>query len=202
MGRGGGVDRKPDSLTIFESPAALRVWCIAAGFALAPMPMLYALPTSVFFHFYESAPPGWTTISWDEARLFGILGLPLTVIFLAWSLPGANRPGLPQRSIVVLCLLVAYNPLQSYFEGHFYGEYVARVADRFSRESPLIWSIRHLDTPLLIALAATALRWRRTLPPNWKVPFHWGLFVCMLWAAGHPYDSVFFDILLLHAFGM
>ncbi len=166
------------------------------------MPILYAVPTTVFIHLYESTPPGWTSISWGEARLFAILGLPLTAIFLAWSLPGASRPGLPQRSIVVLCLLVAYNPLQSYFESHFYGEFVARIADSFSRQSPLIWSIRHLDTPLLIGLAAAALRWRRTLPPNWKVLFHWGLFVCGLWAAGHPYDSVFFEILLLHAFGM
>ena len=96
---------------------------------------------------------------------------------------------------------VVYHPLQSYFESRFYGEFVARVADSFSQESPLIWSVRHLDTPLLIALAATALRWRRTLPPYWKVLFHWGLFVCALWAAGHPYDSIFFDIRLLHAFG-
>ncbi len=125
-----------------------------------------------------------------------ILGLPLTAIFLAWSLPGVGRSGLPLRSIVVLWLLVAYNPLQGYFESHFYGEFVARVADSFSRESSLIWSIRHLDTPLLIVLAATALRRRRTLPPYWKVLFHWGLFVCVLWAAGHWYDSIFLEIRL------
>ena len=128
--------------------------------------------------------------------------LPLTPIFLAWSLPGAGRPGLPKRSLVVLCLLVAYNPLQSYFESHFYGDAVARTADMFSRKSPLIWSIRHLDTPLLIGLSATALLRRHTLPPFWKVLFHWSLCVCALWAAGHPYDSVFIEILLLHAFGV
>ncbi len=196
------METKPQSSAFFESPAALRVWCIAAGLALAPMPILYSVPAAVFFHLYESTPPGWTTISWGEARLFAILGLPLTAIFLAWSLPGAIRSGLPLRSIVVLCLLVVYHPLQSYFESHFYGEFVARVADSFSQESPLIWSVRHLDTPLLIALAVTALRRRRTLPPFWKVIFQWSLFVCVLWATGHPYDSVFFDILLLHAFGM
>jgi hypothetical protein len=187
---------------IFESRTALRVWCIAAGFALAPMPILYAVPTTVFIHLYESTPPGWTSISWGEARLFAILGLPLTAIFLAWSLPGAARPGLPLRSIVVLCILVGYNPLQSYFESHFYGEFVARIADSFSRQSPLIWSIRHLDTPLLIGLAAAALRWRRTLQPNWKVLFHWGLFVCALWAAGHWYDSIFFKIRIYVEFGI
>ena len=180
----------------------LRIWCLLVGVTLAPMPILYALPPAVFYHLYESAPPGWSRMSADEARYFVALGLPLTAIFLAWSMPGAGRHGLPLRSIVVLCLLVAYNPLRSYFESHFYGEFVARVADSFSQESPLIWFVRHLDTPLLIALAATALRRRRTLPPFWKVTFQWSLFVCVLWATGHPYDSVFFDILLLHAFGM
>jgi hypothetical protein len=202
LGRDAGVDRKPDSLAIFESPAALRVWCILAGLALAPMPILYAVPTTFFIDLHESAPPGWLRITRNEAFEFTLFGLPLTAIFLAWSLPGTARPGLPLRSIVVLCLLVVYHPLQSYFESHFYGEFVARTADSFSQESPLIWSVRHLDTPLLIALAVTALRRRRILPPFWKIIFQWSLFVCVLWAAGHPYDSVFFDILLLHAFGM
>ncbi len=187
---------------IFESPAALRVWCIAAGLALAPLPILSAVPTTVFIHFYESTPPGWTSISWGEARLFAILGLPLTAIFLAWSLPGAARPGVPLRSIVVLCLLVAYNPLQGFFESHFYGEFVAKVADSFSRESPLIWTTRHLDTPVLIGLAGTALLRRDTLSPFWNILFHWGLFVCALWAAGHWYDSIFFKIRLYVDLGM
>ena len=174
----------------------LRIWCLLVGITLAPMPILYTMPTAVFFHFYEAAPPGWSRMSAEEARFFVILGLPLTGIFLAWSLPGAGRPGLPLRSIVVLCLLVAYNPLQSSFESYFYGDGAARLADWFSRQSLLIWSIRHLDTPLLIGLAASALRWRRTLPPYWKVQFHGGLFVCVLWAAGHWYDSMFSRVFL------
>lgn len=196
------MEAKPHIPMDYESLGDLRIWCLLVGLALVPMPMLYALPTAVFYPLFESAPPGWLRISADEARFFAILGLPLTAIFLAWSLPGAGRTGLPLRSIVVLCLLVAYDPLQSYFESHFYGEYVARVADRFSRASPFVWSIRHLDTPLLIALAATALRWRRTLPPYWRVLFHWGLFVCALWAAGYPYNSVFFEILYFNAFSI
>jgi hypothetical protein len=164
------------------------------------MPILYALPTAVFYHLYESAPQGWTRISADEARFFAVLGLPLTAIFLAWSLPGAGRPGLPLRSVVVLCLLFAYHPLQSFFEMYFYGEFAATYTDRFSRQSPLIWSVRHLDTPLLIGLAASALRWRRTLPPYWKVHFHWGLFICALWAAGYWYDAIFFKIRLYNVF--
>ncbi len=195
------MDANPHTPVYIDGPAELRAWCLLVGLALAPMPILYALPTAVFYHLYESAPPGWTRISADEARFFTVLGLPLSAIFLAWSLPGAGRPGVPLRSIVVLCLLVAYNPLQSYFESHFYGEFVTKYADWFSRQSPLIWSIRHLDTPLLIGLAAAALRWRRTLPPYWKVLFHWGLFVCALWAAGHWYDSAFTEIHFYSSFG-
>ncbi len=173
------MEAKPHIPMDYESLGDLRIWCLLVGLALAPMPILYALPTAVFYHLYESAPPGWTRITWDEARLFAVLGLPLTAMFLAWSLPGAGRPGVPLRSIIVLCLLVAYNPFRSYIESHFYGDAAAIYTDSFSRESPLIWSIRHLDTPLLIGLAA-ALRWRRTLPPYWKVLFHWGLFVCAI----------------------
>jgi len=196
------MDAKPDSLAIIKSRSAMRRWCILAALALAPMPILHAYPIGYLYHLFELPPSGWTRFTLSEARFFALLGLPLAPIFLAWAVPGAIRPGLPMRSTVVLWLLVAYNPLQDYFESHFYGEFVARVADSFSRESPLIWSIQHLNTPLLIGLAVTALLRRHTVSPFWKILFHWGLFVCALWAAGHPYDSVIFDILLLHAFGM
>ena len=202
LGRDGGVNGKPDSLAIIQSRAALRRWCILAGLALAPMPIIYAMPSTFLYVLFDSPVPVWVRITTREPYLFAMLGLPLTAIFLAWSLPGAGRPGVPLRSIVVLCLLVAYNPLQSYFENHLLGETVARIAGRFSRESPLIWSIRHLDTPLLIGLATTALLRRHTLPPYWKVLFHWNLFVCALWAAGHPYDYVFVEILVHRALGI
>ena len=126
---------------------------------------------------------------------------PITAIFLAWALPGAKRPGLPPRSIGVLWLLVAYHPLRYYFEIHYYGDAVARVA-------ALDWAwiaggiIRNLDTPLLIGLAATALVRRHTLRPVLKILFHWVLFVCALWAASHPYDSMVTEILLYRAFGI
>ena len=175
---------------------------LALALALVPIPIArtgWAEFTAVLILFPFQAPPTMGFVMLAGSTLFLS---PLVPLFLVWSLPGAGRSGLPLRSIVVLCLLVVYHPLQSYFESHFYGEFVARVADSFSQESPLIWFVRHLDTPLLIALTATALRRRRTLPPFWKVTFQWSLFVCVLWATGHPYDSVFFDILLLHAFGM
>ena len=103
---------------------------------------------------------------------------------------------MPLRSIVVLCLLVAYNPLRHYFASHFYGDVVARIATIFSwSESPLLWAIWRLDTPLLIGLVATALLRRHTLRPLPKILFHWILFVCALWAAGPPlFDLVFYSL--------
>ena len=124
------------------------------------------------------------------------MGLPLAPIFLAWSLPDASRPGVPMRSIVVLCLLVAYNPLRHYFTSHFYGDIVARIAGIFSwSESPLLWAIWRMDTPMLIGLATTAMLRHHTLRPLPKILFHWILFVCALWAAGPPLlDLVFYSL--------
>ena len=57
---------------IFESPAALRVWCIAAGLALAPLPAIHALPEAFLYYLLESPPPGWTRITFSDARFFFI----------------------------------------------------------------------------------------------------------------------------------
>jgi hypothetical protein len=37
-----------------------------------------------------------------------LFSLPLVPLFLAWSLPGLGRLGLPKRSIGALCLLIVY----------------------------------------------------------------------------------------------
>jgi hypothetical protein len=192
---------KPDSLAIIQSRAALRRWCILAGLALAPLPAIHAAPEAFFYFVFESPLPIWTRMTMREPYWFTLLGLPIAAIFLAWSLPGAGRPGLPMRSIVVLFILVAYNPVRHFIEIHYYGDAAARVA-------ALDWAwiaggiIRNLDTPLLIGLAATALIRRHTLRPIPKILFHWVLFVCALWAASHPYDSMVTEILLFRAFGI
>lgn len=177
----------------FESPAALRVWCLLAGLVLAPLPVLHALPEAFLYYLFESPPPSWTRITFFDARVFAFLGLPLAPIFLAWALPGAGRPGLPKRSIRLLCFLVAYNPLRHFFERYLYGEMVAKAVVVFDQGSIAGWTVRHLDTPVLIGLAATALFRRHTLRPIGKIPFHWILFVCAFWAAGPPLlDLVFY----------
>jgi hypothetical protein len=181
---------------IFEGRAALIAWCLLAGLALAPMPILHAMPTGFLYYLFESAPPGWTRFTSYEAYWVTIMGLPLAPIFLAWSLPSASSPGVPMRSIVVLCLVIAYNPFRHYFESHFYGGGVARISGIFNwSESPLLWTIWRLDTPLLIGLGATALLRHHTLRPLPTILFHWILFVCALWAAGPLYAGVFYDIM-------
>ncbi len=136
-----------------------------------------------------------------EPYWFMRLGLLITSIFLAWSLPGAGRPGLPMRSLVVLWLLIAYNPVRHYFEFYSFGDVAARLsAFDWAWIAGLI--IRNLDTPLLIGLTTIALIRRHTLRPARKILFHWVLFVCVLWAASHPYDSMVTEILLFRAFGI
>ncbi len=117
-----------------------------------------------------------------------LLSLPLIPLFLAWSLPGANRLGLPKRSIGALCLLIAYHPFRFYLEGRLYvaetQAFVARIHEQF----PIVWVFKHLDTPSLLGLVVWTVLGRRTARPTEKVWFHWLLFVCALWAAGAFYD--------------
>jgi len=127
------MDANRHSPIDFESRVFLLAWCILAGLALAPMPILHAMPYKSLDYLFEPPPPGWTRLTRYEAYWFTIMGLPLAPIFLAWSLPGASRFGLPRRSIAVLCLLVAYNPLRHYFESHFYGGDIARIAGTAGR---------------------------------------------------------------------
>ena len=177
----------------FESRVFLLAWCILAGLALAPLPALHALPAESLYFVFGWPAPDSNLLTKTEILYFTLVGTPLAPIFLAWALPGAGRPGLPMRSIVTLCFLVAYNPIRYYFETHFYGDVVARMVVTFDEDSVANWIVRHLDTLLLIGLAATALLRRQTLRPLWKVLFHWILFVCALWAAGPPlFDMVFY----------
>jgi hypothetical protein len=195
------MDTKPDSLAIIKSRAALRRWCILAGLALAPLPAIHAAPEAFFYFLFESPLPIWTRMTMREPYWFTLLGLPITAIFLAWSLPGAGRPGLPMRSLLVLWLLIAYNPVRHYFEFYSFGDVAGRLsASDWAWIAGLI--IRNLDTPLLIGLTTIALIRRHTLRPARKIFFHWVLFVCALWAASHPYDSMVTEILLFRAFGI
>ncbi len=186
MERDGGVTQKPQTPAEFSVPEALWYLCLGAGLALAPLPALHALPEEFIYFLFESPLPIRTRLAMPEPFWFTLLGLPITAIFLAWALPGAHRPGLPPRSIGLLWLLVAYNPLRHLVERYSYGEIVASIVVASDRSSAASWTVRHLDTPLLIALAVAAVLRRGTLQSLPKILFHWMLFVCGLWAAGPP----------------
>ncbi len=130
------MDAKNYIRVIFESRTALRVWCLVAGLALAPMPILHAYPIGFLIYLFDPSPPGWTSLTLTEARDFTLLGLPLAPIFLAWALPGAVHPGVPLRSIAMLWFL---GRLQS--------------ASAFFRES-LLWR-QHCQRLQLVGVAAS-----------------------------------------------
>ena len=117
-----------------------------------------------------------------------VLSLPLIPLFLAWSLPGAGRLGLPKRSIGALCLLIAYHPFRFYLEGRFYGAETLATVAKIHEQFPVVWAFKHLDTLLLLGLVLWAILRSRTARPKEKMWFHWLLFVCALWAAGGFYD--------------
>ena len=76
-------------------------------------------------------------------------------------MPDVSGDGLPKRSIVALWFLVAYNPFRYFFERYLYGEMIAKAVVVFDQGSVAGWTVRHLDTPLLIALTS----WTRLSPP-------------------------------------
>ena len=99
--------------------------------------------------------------------------------------------------------MVAYNPLRHLLERYSYGELVASLVVTADWSSATSWTVRHLDTPLLIVLAVAALLRRGTLQPLPKILFHWMLFVCALWAAGPPLlDLAFYRLLSIHVSGI
>jgi hypothetical protein len=120
-----------------------------------------------------------------------VVSLPVIPLFLAWSLPGANHAGLPKRSIGALCLLIVYHPFRIYLEGKISSpkdlEWVAQLHDQL----PIIWALKHLDTPLLLGLALWAIHRRSVAQPKEKIWFHWLLLVGALWAIISLSDSGF-----------
>ena len=173
----------------------LTLWCFLLGLALLPIPAIRALSPELLFEALAGLSP--------DVPASGVIvvyawlslpAIPLIPLFLAWSLPGAVRPGLPKRSIGTLCLLIACHPFRFHFEGYGYSSTAARIVARLHQEFPLSWALGHLDTPLLIGLAAWAMLRRRTLRPKEKILFHWILFICALWAAG-PLANDYFDFI-------
>ncbi len=169
----------------------LLVGHLVLSLALVPIPIIRtgwaeALALMIFFPFQAPATMGVALLA--VGTLFS---LPVIPLFLAWSLPGSYRPGLPKRSIGALCLLVAAHPARFYFEGIFNSMKVRAETANFQDRFPVFWLIKHLDTPLLLGLVIWAVLGHRTARAHGKLWFHWALFVGVLCAAFAPFDSNF-----------
>ena len=161
---------------------------VVLAFALIPVPWFRTgvadlMVVALLFRLPHSAALAMASMFW-----LSLFSLPLIPLFLAWSLPGASRAGLPKRSIGVLFLLIAYHPFRFYLEGRLYvaetQAFVARIHEQF----PIVWAFKHLDTPALLGLVVWTILRRRIARPAEKIWFHWLLFVCALWAMGAFYD--------------
>ncbi len=169
----------------------LLVGHLALALALVPIPMIRTgwIDAVLMLSTFPSQVP-------EPVGLWLLLGgtvvsLPLIPVFLAWSLPGAIRVGLPRRSIGLLCLLVATHPIRYYLEGAFHSVTIRAEAGSLHEQFPVIWMFKHLDTLLLLGLVIWAVLGHRSTRAHGKLWFHWALFVCTLWAIVAPFDSNF-----------
>ncbi len=164
---------------------------LALAIALVPIPMIrtgWAEATAVMAVFAFQAPP---SIGLGLMAVGVLFSLPLFPLFLAWSMPGASRPGLPKRSIGLLCLLIAAHPLRFHFEGVYHRIGIRAEAASLSEKYPVVWLIKHLDSPLLLGLVVWAILQHQTMGAQGKLWFQWVLFVCVLCAAFAPFDTQF-----------
>ncbi len=164
---------------------------LALALALVPIPMIrtgWAEFGAFLALFAFQAPP---SIGLGILAAGALFSFPLVPLFLAWSLPGATRVGLPRRSIGLLCLLVATHPIRYYLEGVFHNAAIRAEAESLHERFPLVWMFKHLDTPLLLALVVWAILGHRTTRAQGKLWFHGALFVCTLWAIVAPFDANF-----------
>ncbi len=93
---------------------------LALALSLVPIPMIrtgWAEIALVFTVFPFRMP----ALAGPLLLLIGlVISSPLAPLFLAWSLPGAARTGLPKRSIGALCFLIVYQPFRYYWDGVFF----------------------------------------------------------------------------------
>ena len=164
---------------------------LALALALVPIPMIRTgwAESGAFMALFAFQAPPWIGLGILAAGV--LFSFPLVPLFLAWSLPGAARPGLPRRSIGLLCLLVAIHPLRYYFEGVFHRIGIRAEAASLSEKYPVVWLIKHLDSPLLLGLVVWAILQHQTMGAQGKLWFQWALFVCVLCAAFAPFDTQF-----------
>jgi hypothetical protein len=164
---------------------------LALALSLVPIPMVRTgmAEFGAFMALFPFQAPPWIGLGILAAGV--LFSSPLVPLFLVWSLPGAARPGLPKRSIGLLCLLIATHPLRFFFEGVYHRIGIRAEAANLHERFPVVWMFKHLDTLLLLGLVVWAVLGHRSAMPYAKLWFHWALFVCALWAIVAPFDSNF-----------
>lgn len=158
------------------------ICCLVFGLALVPIPAIRIGSVELLYLTAIVPSPDGLGIGLALFFLLSFFSLLLIPLFLAWTLPNADRPGLPKRSIGALCLLIVYHPFRYYLDGIFFS--IERRAEivRMHEQFPIVWAFEYLDTFLLLGLAARAVLRHKIIPPKEKMWFHWLLFVCFLWA--------------------
>ena len=175
-------------LMFAEERRPLLAWHLALGMFLLPIPWFRTGVVDFLVLVAILPSPDGSTQALALLLWLSLFSLPLFPVFLAWSLPGASRVGLPKRSIGALCMLIAYHPFRFYLEGKLYvaetQAFVARIHEQF----PIVWVFKHLDTPSLLGLVVWTIVRHQTARPTEKIWFHWLLCLCALWAVGAFYD--------------
>ena len=89
------MEAKPHTPENYEGSAALRVWCLLAGLALASTPIGHSYPIGFLYCLLESPVAGWTRFARYEAYWFTSIGLPFAARSrVAASDSEADRTGL------------------------------------------------------------------------------------------------------------
>ena len=112
-------------------------------------------------------------------------------IFLLWSRPQFDRPGLPLRSLVLLGLLLILAPIQAVFDPQWLDGEKIDLAVVQRQSAPMVVAIRHLDKGVLPLLLVWACWQRQAMTPLSQLGFHFLLALCLTWALSAPFDFSF-----------
>ena len=165
------------------------IWHLVFGLTMLPITMIrtgwgeFAFFLLLFGVQLETANTLWAFF------FLSLVSLTPGVLFLVWSLPGADRRGLPKRSIGAFGLLLAYHPARLHFEGILSSDNPIGNAEEIHEQFPMVWAFKHFDTPLLLGLLIWAILRRQNAEPKERMLFHWLLFLCVLWAVSALNDE-------------
>ncbi len=167
----------------------ISIWHLVFGLTLSPIAMIRTgWGELLLFFLLFGAQLETANIIW--AFFFSSLALLiLGIIFLVWSLPGADQHGFPKRSIGALGLLLAYHPARLHLEGILSSDNPIGNVEEIHEQFPMVWAFKHFDTPLLLGLMVWAIFRHQNARSKERMLFHWLLFLCAIWAASALNDE-------------